>query len=134
MPPIRSLYPDTNIFILLAELLVRPYRDRNDDLIQLYDNWIATDNTWLDVGPVTREVLWFAAVLRNQYPSVKLPDSIHLSTAIGLKCSHVLTTDDKLPREIELTHSRWGWSRSAPSLGLVSPTVQTLRAILDQRQ
>lgn len=168
MEPIRKLYLDTNIFILLgegeedprrnrvldivvsqkeetekflatsdltlAELLVRPYQDGNEDLIKLYDHWIDSQNTWLDVGAVTRDVLWFAAVLRNQYPTVKLPDAIHLSTAVGLECTHVVTADEKLPREISLTHSRWGWSRSAPPLRLVSPTVENLQAILEQRQ
>jgi predicted nucleic acid-binding protein len=112
----------------LAELLVRPYREENDSLVQLYDNWIMP-SSWLDVGPVDRNVLWFAAVVRQQHGSIKLPDAIHISTAIGLGCSHILTGDQRIPREISLTHKRWGIRNGPAKLEVLSLDPQTITTI-----
>ena len=119
--------------LTLAELLVRPYRDRNDQLIELYDNWILRGNTWLDVGPVTRDVLWSAALVRRQYPGVKLPDAIHLSAAFGFQCSHFLTADRKIPESIQITNDRWGGLKSSPDLKIISSTTDNIRSILSSR-
>lgn len=119
--------------LTLAELLVHPYRNSDDRLIQLYDNWLTPGSTWLEVGPVARETLWYAAVLRNQYQAVKLPDAIHLSTAIGFECSHFLTGDQKLPAEVALRHSRWGVSCQAPPVKVIPPRETMLKEILEQR-
>ncbi|WP_048645353.1 type II toxin-antitoxin system VapC family toxin [Nitratireductor soli] len=119
--------------LTLAELLVRPYRDRNDQLIELYDNWIFRGNTWLDVGPVTRDVLWAAALVRRQYPGVKLPDAIHISAAFGFQCSHFLTADLKVPETIQITNDRWGKPKSSPELRIVSSTIENLQSILSSR-
>lgn len=103
----------------LAELLVRPYRDENDALIQLYDNWI-NSGAWLEVRPVDRGVLWYAAVVRQQYRSVKLPDAIHISSAIGMGCTHFMSGDKRLPSEINLFHKRWG-TENGPARLVVLP-------------
>lgn len=104
--------------LALAELLVKPYRDQNNELIDLYDGWISS-GSWLEVGPVDRMVLRYAAVLRQQYPAMKLPDAIHLSTAIGFGCSHCLTGDTRLPEEIRLIHTRWRMTKGPAVLRLV---------------
>ena len=50
----------------LAELLVHPYRRNDDVLIQQYDNWLVSGG-FMEVGPVDRSVLSYAAVLRASY-------------------------------------------------------------------
>src|SRR6185312_2986825 len=108
----------------LAELIALPYRHSNDALIQLYDDWI-TDGGWLSVGPVARSVLWHAALIRSQYASIKLPDAIHLSTAIGFECAHFLTGDQRLPKNIELFHERWGIRNGPIQLEVLTLTNET---------
>ncbi|WP_024586681.1 PIN domain-containing protein [Aliihoeflea sp. 2WW] len=112
----------------LAELLVQPYRDENDGLIQLYDNWI-NSGAWLEVRPVDRGVLWYAAVVRQQFRSVKLPDAIHISTAIGLGCTHFISGDRRLPSEINLYHKRWGTERGPAKLAVLPLDLDTVTRI-----
>ena len=120
--------------LTLAELLVHPYATRDDDLIQVYDNWIYQGSTWLDVGPVTRDTLWSAALVRRDYPSMKLPDAIHASTAIGFECSHFLTADKKIPTQIQITNDRWGIGRSSHTLRVIEPTTDILGDIIRERR
>lgn len=113
----------------LAEVLVHPYRHGDDQLIQQYDSWLISGG-FMEVGPIHRSVLWYAAVLRSSYPSRKLPDAIHVSTAIGFGCSHILSADSRIPRHIELSHRRWGISKGPATIDVVSPDPVTLRGII----
>jgi predicted nucleic acid-binding protein len=79
----------------LSELLVKPLEMRRDVLVQVYDNWTIT-NDYLEVVPVTREVLRGAAELRSRDKTLKLPDAIHLSTAAGMRCKYFLTQDRRI--------------------------------------
>lgn len=117
----------------LAELLVQPYRQKNDELVSLYDNWIRP-GSWLTVGPVDRSVLWYAAQVRVQYNSIKLPDAIHLSTAIGFECTHFLTGDKRIPDEIELWHERWGMVRGPSRLSVIRLSVDMVRELVAERR
>jgi predicted nucleic acid-binding protein len=117
----------------LAELLVHPIRQRNDALAQLYENWI-TDGGWLSVGPVDREVLEHAAHVRAQYASTKLPDAIHLSTAIGFGCSHFLTADNRLPEALELWRTKWGVTKGPARLNLLRLEMSILEEIVQVRE
>jgi predicted nucleic acid-binding protein len=119
--------------LTLAELLVRPYRQQNDELIELYNGWIMQGSDWLEVGPVTRDVLWHAALVRQYYPNVKLPDAIHLATAILFGCSHFLTGDKRIPNEIKITNLRWGISKIFPNLKLIKLLPEVLQWILSDR-
>jgi predicted nucleic acid-binding protein len=134
--PLPRLYIDTNVFIQVfekqdtqltdlfagepiegtpflftsalarAELLVKPIRDGDDELRDIYRNWTVS-NPVLEVGPIDDDVLEFAAVLRAQYSSLRLPDAIHVSTAIGFGCTHFVSYDKKLgtiSRFIEPSH------------------------------
>lgn len=47
---------------------------------------------FVELRPVTREVLYETADLRNA-AQMKLPDAIHLVTAIQSKCSHFVSND-----------------------------------------
>ncbi|MBO6724924.1 MAG: PIN domain-containing protein [Rhizobiaceae bacterium] len=115
--------------LTLAEVLVKPYRERDDHLIRQYESWLVTGDM-IEVGPVHRSVLQYAAVLRSQYRSIKLPDAIHVSTAIGFGCSHFLTGDLGLPDEIELFHEREGVRKGPAKLDLIRPTAEVLRSII----
>jgi len=89
--------------LTLAEVLVVPYRDGNDHLIDLYEGWMLTSE-YVEVAPIDRGVLLYASVLRSQNPHLKLPDAIHVSKAIGLRCSLMLTGDQRLHDRYELIH------------------------------
>ncbi len=81
--------------LALAELLVKPIALQREDLISVYDNWTIS-NTYLEVVPVVRELLKDAAALRANDKSLKLPDAIHLTTAIGTQCRYFLTRDKRI--------------------------------------
>lgn len=129
MPEERFLFTSE---LSLAELLVHPYRERNEELISLYDNWI-TSGGWLTAGPVNRSVLLSAALIRAQYGSIKLPDAIHLSTAIGFECTHFLTADKRLPSEIRIRHERWGSSQGPAEISVLKLEPDVLRHLINER-
>jgi predicted nucleic acid-binding protein len=116
----------------LAELLVVPNRQKNVELIRLYDNWIQPDG-WLIARPVDKPVLWGAALIRAAYPAIKLPDAIHVSTALRHKCSHFLTADKRFPDEFNVTNDQRGRLISA-KIDVVEMTVETLAKIVAERQ
>lgn len=113
--------------LTLAEVLVKPYRNLEDELITRYDNMIRS-SAWLDVQPVARPALWYAGVLRSQ-TGLKLPDAIHLATAFGSDCSHFLTADKALRTIGELRHTRFGMTKMR-SLEMVPLDVPTLTSLL----
>jgi predicted nucleic acid-binding protein len=115
--------------LTLAELLVKPYQERDDSLIDLYEGLILT-NDWLEVLPIVPLTLRYTAVLRAQYTNLKLPDAIHLSTAIGTNCSHVLTDDHGIKGEYKLIHHRYGSAKQASPLTTVRPNVATLTSLI----
>lgn len=78
-----------------SELVVKPYQMGRQDLVQLYDNWTISARN-IEVVPVFRGILYDAAVLRAQDTTLKLPDSIHLATALGLKCNVLLSSDQRI--------------------------------------
>jgi len=77
--------------LTLAELLVMPYRQDNASLVALYHQVFS--GSWLDVQPVTRDILLSAAKLRAVNPTRKLPDAVHVATAIAGGCTHFLSSD-----------------------------------------
>lgn len=114
--------------LTLSELLVTPYRQNDDSLIDTYEGLILT-NSWLEVLPIVAPTLRYAAVLRSQYGSLKLPDAIHLSTAIGANCSHFLTDDRGIKGEYQLTHRRYGQISEVRPLTVLRPDEPTLAAL-----
>jgi predicted nucleic acid-binding protein len=76
----------------LAELLVLPFRRGDVSLIASYSGLLSSDNT-IDVRPADREIFIKSAGLRCNNPSLKLPDAVHLATAILAGCTHMLTAD-----------------------------------------
>lgn len=116
----------------IAELLVHPFRRKDEELIQLYDNWI-NSGAWLTVGPVDRSVLWCAARVRGDHGSIKLPDAIHISTAIGFGCTHFLTADKRLPSKITVWNERWGITKGPAAIDVLILDDTILRRIIDER-
>lgn len=80
----------------LAELLVKPCQDGNVKRQAQYKEAIANRNQ-LFVVPVLRDILIDAAMLRAK-TSLKLPDAIHVSTALQTECTTFLTNDQRLTK------------------------------------
>lgn len=94
-----------------AEALVAPFRS-GGSLVQTYIRLIRSTHV-LETIPVVSFVLTDAALLRAVYPSLKLPDAIHVATAIGTGCDILLSNDGRLrtiessPPEERLRHPYW---------------------------
>lgn len=78
--------------LTLAELLVRPLASGDQTLAALYEATIVPSD-WLVLSSVNRQVLRRAAGLRAARPKLKLPDAIHVATAIEVDCTHLLSAD-----------------------------------------
>ncbi len=126
LQPIQPIYLDTNVFIYLlemypkfvpvltdlfsfidsghlpavtseltlAETLVKPMMDNNLGLQNIYQTILKTSDI-LQVVPVSRQVLLEAAKLRAT-SRLKLPDAIHLATALTNHCQALITNDSLL--------------------------------------
>ena len=89
----RALFATSELS--LAELLVKPLELRRSDLADTYRNWVV-DSDFLDVLPVSREILQQAAHLRAADKALKLPDAIHVAAAQRAGCTHFLSRDKRL--------------------------------------
>lgn len=114
--------------LTLSELLVKPYKSGDDTAIDLYEGMIKPSE-WLEMIPVGRQVLSYAAVLRSQYPSLKLPDAIHVSSALAAGCSHILTGDTGFKNAYEFVHTRYGISKRSNALIVIRPETATIRTL-----
>jgi predicted nucleic acid-binding protein len=79
----------------LAETLVKPIRERNIALRALFESRVETAGG-LTVVPVDRSVLVRAAELRAQTVKLRLPDAIHIATALDANCQMLLSNDSRL--------------------------------------
>ena len=95
-----------------SELLVRPYRNRNRALARQY-LMLASSGQWLHSCRVEPAVIDAAAILRARL-GLKLPDSIHLSTAAVNSCGHLLTFDAGMASIPALEHPLSGNVVGAP--------------------
>ena len=86
--------------LTLAELLVKPYQDK--DLTQQNQYKKAIDNrNNLIVIPVLRDILIDAAAIRAN-TQLKLPDAIHAATALRTDCTTFLTNDRQFKKLINI--------------------------------
>jgi predicted nucleic acid-binding protein len=83
--------------LTLAETLVKPFVDSDLQRQEMYRN-VLKNSEALTVVPVSREILIESARLRS-VSSLRLPDAIHLSTALAAGCSSFVTNDRKI-REV----------------------------------
>jgi predicted nucleic acid-binding protein len=92
---------DTGVFkavtseLTLAEVLVKPLIDQNRELEQIYLDTIQSSE-YLEVIPISREILIEAAKSRVMTPAIHLPDAIHAATAGMSQCSSFITNDKRL--------------------------------------
>jgi predicted nucleic acid-binding protein len=113
--------------LTLSELLVKPFREANNRMIDAYEAVIVR-SAWLDVLPVGKPVLRHAARLRTQYSSLKLPDAIHISTAFASECSHMLTADQGLKSSYEI--GTYSSELQREPLTILHPDEPTLRSLI----
>jgi len=78
--------------LTLAEVLVKPLKDQNPAIQQAYKTFLAPTPA-LEVAPISRDILEEAAQWRAT-TKLKLPDAIHLATALRRQCDSFLTNDD----------------------------------------
>lgn len=77
--------------LTLAESLVKPIMENNLHLQHIYQSILQTSD-FLEVVPVSRQVLLEAAKIRA-INNIKLPDAIHLATALTNHCQFFITND-----------------------------------------
>ncbi|MFG1412708.1 PIN domain-containing protein [Xanthobacter sp. VTT E-85241] len=81
--------------ITLAEILVKPLEAEATTVVEAYTDMI-TPAAGFEVLEVGRALLISAAALRAARRSIRLPDAIHLATALAARCSHFVTADERL--------------------------------------
>ncbi len=87
--------------ITLAELLVLPLRQKDERLTSVYQRWVKSDSLVVSKA-VDRDILFAAAGLRADDGSLRLPDAIHLATAMRFGCRMFLTFDARLDRCVHI--------------------------------
>ncbi len=83
--------------LTLAEVLTKPIADAkltgNWALVDAYRFSIQDKANLQTIVPVSRAVLDMAADVRSENGSLRLPDAIHLATALSEACSVFVTND-----------------------------------------
>ncbi|WP_137134956.1 PIN domain-containing protein [Rhizobium sp. FKY42] len=110
-----------------SELLVKPLANGNRDLIETYESWMG-GGYWLQNVPLSPEVLLTASLIRAGSRKTKLPDAIHLASAIFAGCSTFLSADTGLSDIDELIHPLRGKLPIKP-LKVLRPDVETLSSL-----
>lgn len=89
--------------ITLAEILVKPMERRDDDVIEAYQAMISSAPGFV-VRPVERAILVEAARLRSTRRAMKLPDAVHVATALGCACTHFISSDARITVPEGISH------------------------------
>ena len=117
--------------LTLSETLVGAYRRNDETLVEIYSSWTVS-NAYLEVGPVQREILLCASILRATYDALKLPDAIHLATAFAFDCSHFLSGDQRLRDEYTFIDTRFQRGNKSKRLTILRPEIAALERLIDQ--
>lgn len=80
--------------LTLAECLVKPFAEDDEQSQAVYKDSIKNSD-FLKVKPVSKKILIEAARLRSVFKN-KLPDSIHLATALESGCDVFVGNDKKI--------------------------------------
>jgi len=113
-----------------AETLVHPYRIDDPALIRSYGAWTRS-NPFVEVAPVSRDVLVAAAQLRAGERDLKLPDAIHVASAFALGCTHMLTADTRIgPSYVRPPAFGTSGADAASDLVVVRPEPSVLRDLV----
>ena len=81
--------------LALTEVLVKSLQRRDTQLETAYRR-LLLDSQALICAEITVPVLKRAALLRAYSSALKIPDAIHLATAVIQGCTHFLTNDRRL--------------------------------------
>ena len=104
--------------LTVAECMVKPFRDRNAELINLYDFWFGrAGGDVLQLVPIGRVVMEVSAIVRAKYNSLKLPDAIQIAAAVVHGAQLFLTGDKRLAGTYDLTYHWPEWT----GMGSISP-------------
>jgi predicted nucleic acid-binding protein len=87
--------------LVLAELLVVPYRAQRPDVASKYVHYLESYPNLTLVAPGV-EICRTAARLRGEVSALKLPDAIHLATAVASGATAFVTNDARLPAAKDL--------------------------------
>ncbi|WP_183191777.1 PIN domain-containing protein [Ancylobacter tetraedralis] len=82
--------------LTLAELLVKPIRDRDEALVAAYNNLLAGGGEAVATIPISLDILRDAARILAHHKGLKLPDAIHVATAERASCTQILSSDKRL--------------------------------------
>jgi predicted nucleic acid-binding protein len=80
--------------LALAEVLAKPFEAGRHDVAEIYQEMLAP-SAWLSIWPVERAILIEAARLRPQL-TLRLPDAIHVATAVAAGCPALISNDHRL--------------------------------------
>jgi predicted nucleic acid-binding protein len=81
--------------ITIAEVLVKPFQMVDSRLVTAYQEMIAP-STHFEVPPLQRDILIGAAQLRARRSSIRLPDAIHIATALASSCTCMVSDEQGL--------------------------------------
>ena len=80
----------------IAECLVKPYQLDRDDMVAAY-RAVLSPSQYLHIAPPYDDIFVVAARLRAKH-NFKLPDAIHVATALDMNCTVMLTNDAQFRR------------------------------------
>jgi predicted nucleic acid-binding protein len=122
--------------LTISELRVHPYKEKDAKLESDYRVFWHT-NDFLEVGPIDLNILLNAAELRASYPGLKLPDAIHLATALAFGCDVFLTADEGIKGDYVLdfrdSHPfHTGLTKRRGSIEIVYLSVASIGQLIEQ--
>jgi predicted nucleic acid-binding protein len=86
--------------LTLAESLVKPFRDGSTERRMAYERFLRSRGNF-EVHRMDREILIEAARMRA-LSGLKLPDAIHVATALHASCHFFLTNDRRIDLGLDL--------------------------------
>lgn len=81
--------------LVLAEIAVRPVRAGDETLVERYADEIR-ELRGVQVVPLTADIAVDVGIIRGRH-GVRLPDAIHLATALHAGASAIVTNDLRMP-------------------------------------
>lgn len=115
--------------VTIAELLVKPLKFQDNDLIKAFDNLVFC-NKAVRVSPLPPMAYRYAAALRSHRASIKLPDALHLGAAMAGNASHFLTLDTGIAPPLDLGNLRIIDNQPDVDLDIIRPDLPTLDSLL----
>lgn len=86
--------------LVLEEFFIRVHKQsREKEIASLLD--FITIGGLVVILDVNKGIALLAAKLRAKYPSLRSPDALHIASAIEAKAKVFITTDRKIPRNID---------------------------------